>query len=125
MGSVYEAVLCGPMSFNKTVAIKTILERYSKDEEFVEMFIGEARLVADLVHPNICQVYQLGIVHRDVTPRNIMISTEGEGKLTDFGIAKAHNLMRDREGEVVMGQTPYLSPEQLRGRPTDARSDLF
>ncbi len=33
--------------------------------------------------------------------------------------------MRDREGEVVMGQTPYLSPEQLRGRPTDARSDLF
>ena len=188
MGSVYEAVLCGPMSFNKTVAVKTILKRYSEDEEFVQMFIGEARLVADLVHPNICQVYQLGkvsnryyiameyiagvslqqfvdrhaelgirvpveigtfvisrvcrgleyahakrdrnghllgVVHRDVTPRNIMISTEGEVKLTDFGIAKAHTLMRDREGEVVMGQTPYLSPEQLRGRPTDARSDLF
>jgi serine/threonine-protein kinase len=188
MGAVYEAVLCGPMSFTKTVAIKTIVERYSQDEEFVEMFIGEARLVSDLVHPNICQVYQLGkvanlyyiameyiagvtlqqfverhgelgtrvpvdigtfiisrvcrgleyahakrdrnghllgVVHRDVSPRNIMISTEGEVKLTDFGVAKAHNLLRDREGEVVMGQAPYVSPEQLQRRPTDARSDLF
>jgi serine/threonine-protein kinase len=188
MGSVYEATLYGAMGFEKTVAIKTVLENLSANPEFVDMFIGEAKLVADLVHQNICQVYQLGkidrgyyiameyvagvdlarfierhgelgirvppdlgtfiisrvcrgleyahskrdrqgqllgVVHRDVSPKNIMISVEGEVKLTDFGVAKARNLMKDQEGKVLLGKVQYMSPEQARLLPTDGRSDIF
>ncbi len=188
MGSVHEAVLDGTDGFKKTVVIKTVLESLTRNDEFVEMFIGEAKLVADLVHQNICQVYQLGkfenryyiameyvagvnlkefldrhlldgllippelgtfivsrvcrgleyahrkrdarghllgVVHRDVSPKNIMIAADGEVKLTDFGIAKARHYMKDQEGEVLMGKVQYMSPEQAQYLPTDARSDLF
>jgi serine/threonine-protein kinase len=188
MGAVYEAVLVGAEGFEKTVAIKTIQESLSSDPEFVEMFIGEAKLVADLVHQYIVQIYQMGkvgsmyymameyvegvnlqefmnrhyerrvklpidigtyiisrvcrgleyahrktdragnllnVVHRDISPKNLMISTEGFVKLTDFGIAKARNLMKNQEGEVLMGKAQYMSPEQAQYMQTDGRSDLF
>ncbi len=188
MGSVYEAILYGPEGFQKLVAIKTILEKYTSDSEFINMFIGEAKLVADLVHQNIVQIYQLGrlkntyymameyikgvdlqqfvqarqnsgrplpidlgvfiisrvcrgleyahkkhdkqgnligVVHRDICPKNLMISSEGEVKITDFGIAKARNLMVDREGEILLGRVGYMSPEQFQYLPTDHRSDLY
>jgi serine/threonine-protein kinase len=188
MGSLYEAVLYGAQGFKKTIAVKTVLESYSEDQDFLEMFVGEAKLVADLVHQNICQVYHLGrwgkrtyiamefitgvnlkefirrhgelgrqvpwalgtfivsrvcrgleyahgkrdkngqllgVVHRDVSFKNIMISTEGEVKLTDFGVAKARKLMRDREGEVRVGSAQTMAPEQVKFQPTDARTDLF
>lgn len=188
MGAVYEAILYGAEGFEKTVAVKTIQESLSNDPEFVEMFIGEAKLVADLVHQYIVQIYQmgkvgpmyymameyvegvnlqefmnrhyerrlklpidigtyvisrvcrgleyahrktdragntLGVVHRDISPKNIMISTEGFVKLTDFGIAKARNLMKNQEGEVLMGKAQYMSPEQAQYMQTDGRSDLF
>ncbi len=188
MGSVYEAILYGSDNFQKVVTIKTILERFSSDRDFVDMFIGEAKLVADLVHQNIVQIYQLGkfqnmyyiameyingvnlqefmnkhhelgkrapidlsvfvisrivrgleyahskrdkegnalgVVHRDISPKNLMISSEGEVKITDFGIAKARNLMKDQEGDVLMGKAQYMSPEQAQYLPTDRRSDLF
>src|SRR6185295_16602567 len=60
MGQVYEAKQFGAEGFEKTVAIKTILESFSTNPEFVRLFIGEAKLVADLVHENIVQVYHLG-----------------------------------------------------------------
>ncbi len=60
MGAVYEAQQFGDQDFQKTVAIKTILESFSTNPEFVRLFIGEAKLVADLVHENIVQVYHLG-----------------------------------------------------------------
>lgn len=188
MGAVYQATSFGADGFVKTMAIKTILETYSSNEEFVRMFIGEAKLVADLVHQNIVQVYQLGkvdgvyyiameyvdginleqyifrhlddklempielgaflisrvcrgleyahkklgrdgkplnIVHRDVSPKNIMLTYEGEARLTDFGIAKAQKIMQQEEGEVLMGKVEYMSPEQARYEETDRRSDLF
>ncbi len=188
MGSVYEAILHGPEGFRKVVAIKTILEKYSANPEFIQMFIGEAKLVADLVHQNIVQIYQLGrcgnlyymameyikgvnlqdfilrhkelsrgipieiavfivsrvcrgleyahkkrdkdghllgVVHRDISPKNLMISSEGEVKITDFGIAKARNLMLDQEGEVLLGKFAYMSPEQFQLLPTDRRSDIY
>ncbi|MBN2713692.1 MAG: serine/threonine protein kinase [Planctomycetes bacterium] len=188
MGSVYAAQQQGVEGFEKTVAIKTILPKYTDNTEFVDMFIGEAKLVANLVHPNIVQIYQLGeydkgfyiameyidginleqflmrhkqlgkdvpveigtfiisricrgleyahnkrdenghllgIVHRDVSPKNIMITSEGEVKLTDFGVAKARNYMEQEEGEVLMGKVEYMSPEQASYQVTDARSDLF
>jgi len=66
----------------------------------------------------------LGVVHRDVSPKNIMLDSEGAVKLTDFGVAKARHLLR-LEGTVLMGTTRYMSPEQARFEETDARSDLF
>ncbi|MCC6573949.1 MAG: serine/threonine protein kinase [Planctomycetes bacterium] len=188
MGAVYEGIQLGAEGFEKRMAIKTILEDYTNNTEFVEMFIAEAKLVADLIHQHIVQIYQLGkngkqyymameyihgvnleqfidrhhqykkriptelcvyiasriargldyahkkrgptgdllgIVHRDVSPKNIMIETEGVCKLTDFGIAKARHLMRDREGEILMGKVQYMSPEQAAFEQTDGRSDVF
>lgn len=188
MGVVYEAKQNGADQFVKRVAIKLIREEYSKIEEFRKNFIGEARLVADLIHTNIVQTYHLGeiggqyfmtmeyvdginlddfinrhyetnqlipvdlaafiasricrglkhahercdadgqnlgIVHRDINPKNIMIANEGDVKVTDFGIAKAADLMYNDEGEVIAGKDPYLSPEQARREVTDARADLF
>lgn len=188
MGIVYEAEQKGAGKFVKRVAVKLIREEYSKIQEFRSNFIGEARLVADLIHTNIVQTYHLGeiggqyfmtmeyvdginledfilrhretkqlipvdlaafivsricrglshahqrcdstgrnlgIVHRDVNPRNIMLAQEGDVKLTDFGIAKAFDLMYNEEGEVIAGKDEYLSPEQARREVTDARADLF
>jgi eukaryotic-like serine/threonine-protein kinase len=67
----------------------------------------------------------LGIVHRDVSPKNIMIAFEGDVKLTDFGIAKARGFLTDQEGEVVAGKADFMSPEQADFQITDRRSDLF
>ncbi|MHC5040651.1 MAG: serine/threonine protein kinase, partial [Planctomycetota bacterium] len=188
MGSIFESTQYGAEGFEKTMAVKTILEEYTTDTEFVEMFIGEAKLVADLVHQNIVQIYQLGkmgsqyyiameyinginleqfidrhfelgknipvnmatfivsrvcrgleyahrktdkagrslgVVHRDVSPKNIMLTWEGVVKLTDFGIAKAAHYFRNREGEILMGKVQYMSPEQAAYKETDSRSDLF
>ncbi len=67
----------------------------------------------------------LGIVHRDVSFKNIMIAFEGDVKLTDFGIAKARGLLQANEGEVVAGKADYMSPEQADFQVTDKRSDIF
>jgi len=188
MGVVYEAVQLGAGNFRKVVAVKLIREEYSAIEEFQNNFIGEARLVADLIHTNIVQTYHLGqvggqyfmvmefvkgvnleqflerhrqlgkpipidlaafiisriargltyahskcdrdgrhlnIVHRDIGPKNVLIALEGDVKLTDFGIAKALDLMYNEEGKVIAGKDEYLSPEQASYAITDARADLF
>jgi serine/threonine protein kinase/tetratricopeptide (TPR) repeat protein len=74
------------------------------------------------------QMRPLGIVHRDVSPQNVLISWEGEVKVTDFGIAKARDMLgegdEDAKGQ-LQGKYPYMSPEQARGDKVDSRSDLF
>lgn len=188
MGIVYEAEQKGVSGFVKRVAIKVVRQNYATQTEFIENFIGEAKLVADLIHTNIVQTYHLGetqgmffiamelirgvnleqfghqlldkrvqlskelavfvasricrglayahaktdsdgrplgIVHRDVSFKNIMIAFEGDVKLTDFGIAKARGFLSDKEGEVVAGKADFMSPEQADFQITDKRSDLF
>src|SRR5260370_38955661 len=188
MGIVYEAEQLGTRGFVKRIAIKVIRQNYADQKQFIDNFIGEAKLVADLIHTNIVQTYHLGetrgiyfismelirgvnleqfaqqltdkkrvlpkelavfivsrvarglayahaktdkdakplgIVHRDVSFKNIMIAFEGDVKLTDFGIAKARGFLVDNEGEVVAGKADYMSPEQANFQITDKRSDLF
>jgi serine/threonine-protein kinase len=188
MGMVYEAEQLGAREFVKRIAIKVVRQNYADQKQFIENFIGEAKLVADLIHTNIVQTYHLGetngiyfiamelirgvnleqfaqqladkkrvlpkelavfivsrvarglayahaktdkdgnplgIVHRDVSFKNIMIAFEGDVKLTDFGIAKARGFLVDNEGEVVAGKADYMSPEQANFQITDQRSDLF
>lgn len=188
MGIVYEAEQRGAQNFVKRIAIKVVRQNFANQNVFIENFIGEAKLVADLIHTNIVQTYHLGeargiyfiamelingvnleqfaqqlmekrrmlpselavfitsriarglayahtkcdregkplgIVHRDVSFKNIMIAFEGDVKLTDFGIAKARGFLQDQEGEVVAGKADYMSPEQADFQITDKRSDLF
>src|SRR5438094_3277780 len=161
----------------------------SADQQFVQMFLDEARIAARLSHPNIVQIYDLGtvgandyflamehvhgvdlqqiidaeakrhgrvplpialrllsnvaegldhahratdnrgqalgIVHRDVTPSNVIVSFDGVAKVLDFGIAKAVAKQGRTEVGVIKGKVPYMSPEQVQGEAIDARSDLF
>lgn len=69
--------------------------------------------------------HRAGIVHRDVSPSNVLISYEGEVKLCDFGIAHANELVKERESEALKGKAGYMSPEHARGEEVDARSDVF
>src|SRR5471030_1843567 len=67
----------------------------------------------------------LGIVHRDVSPNNILVSARGEVKLFDFGIAKAEGRLTQTQHGVVKGNVRFMSPEQARGIAVDSRGDLF
>jgi serine/threonine-protein kinase len=67
----------------------------------------------------------LGLVHRDVSPNNLLISARGEVKLLDFGIVKSEQRLTKTQAGVVKGNLYFMSPEQARAREVDARSDLF
>jgi serine/threonine protein kinase len=67
----------------------------------------------------------LGIVHRDVSPQNVMVTFDGQVKVIDFGVAKATALASESRAGMMKGKYAYMSPEQLRGDPIDARSDIF
>ncbi len=67
----------------------------------------------------------LNIIHRDISPHNILVSSEGEVKITDFGIAKAKNTLSESEKGIIKGKYAYMSPEQARGQEHDKRVDIF
>ena len=71
------------------------------------------------------QAKPLNIVHRDVTPENIMVSFDGEVKVLDFGIAKAENMATETKVGELKGKLGYMSPEQIMGKTVDQRSDLY
>ena len=67
----------------------------------------------------------LGLIHRDLSPANVLVGVQGTVKLTDFGIARGRTGSHATTGQNIKGTLAYLSPEQARGAPVDARSDLF
>ena len=67
----------------------------------------------------------LGIVHRDVSPQNVLVSFDGLVKLIDFGIAKAEKRLQQTQAGILKGKFSYMSPEQVRGEIVDRRSDVF
>ncbi len=188
MADVYKARMMGMEGFQKTVAIKRILANLTDSDEFVRMFIDEAKLAAQLNHNNIIHIYDLGkvdrshyiameyieghdlrsilekcrqrdvkmpielalhitnllasaldyahkkhdfdnralgLVHRDVSPQNVLISFDGDVKLCDFGIAKAASKASQTRAGALKGKLQYMSPEQAWGKDIDHRSDIF
>ena len=181
---IYLARIDGTAGFEKYVVVKCLHDHLAEDQEFVSMFLDEARLGAQLDHSNIVQTLALGehegryylvmefiaglslalvgrraservrggkvpvpitlnvvaqacgglhyahdkveaLVHRDISPQNLVITYEGIVKIVDFGIAKAeYRETRTRSG-TVKGKFAYMSPEQCQAGQVDRRTDVF
>ncbi|MCC6873064.1 MAG: serine/threonine protein kinase [Sandaracinaceae bacterium] len=187
MAEIFLARQFGEGGFFRDVVIKRLFSHLAENERQLRMFLDEARLLSQLSHPNVPQVYEVGvadrqwflamefvdgltvadlwrtgakagqvmpmnvavaivlqacealhhaherkdragralrIVHRDVTPHNIMLTRDGVAKLMDFGVAQT-SARKDTEVGAVRGTFSYMAPEQVRGRPLDKRADVF
>ncbi|HET8939229.1 MAG TPA: protein kinase [Polyangiales bacterium] len=189
MAGVYVARAIGVAGFERLFAIKVLHPHLAHEEEFISMFLDEARLAARIRHPNVVptldisdtpdagfylvmeyiegdhlgallqKAWKLGkrlpfpvtlrvvvdaleglaaahnltdesgrnlhLVHRDISPHNVMVSSDGVARITDFGVAKAEvRLSTTREGQ-FKGKLAYMAPEHASNGDADQRSDLF
>ncbi len=188
MAEVFKAKSYTDAGFEKVVALKRLLPSYSQNEAFVQMFLQEARIAAQLRHRAICPLYELGqvdndyyltmefiyghdlraalknlkrgnevmdpwicafisahvaealdyawtatdtegrpfeLVHRDISPQNIMVGFDGSVRVIDFGIAKIANSSVQTAAGVLKGKYAYMSPEHAGSHPVDRRSDIW
>ena len=188
MAEVWRAEQRGAAGFARPVGLKRILPHLASKQTFVRMFIEEARVCAQLMHPNIIQIYDFGyergtyflvmewveglnlarflqsyedremiapwpivaaiaieslkalaaahervdqqgapapVIHRDVTPPNILIGVNGIVKLSDFGLARAMDRARLTDPDVIKGKMAYLAPELTHGAEASALTDLY
>jgi len=188
MAELYLARSTGIAGFEKLVALKRILPQYAEADDFVAMFLDEARLAATIHHSNVAQVYDIGsdadglyftmeyvhgvdlraivstvvkrgelvplehalaiaigaaaglhaaheltapdgaplsLVHRDVSPSNVLVSYGGCVKIIDFGVVKAARRQTETRAGTLKGKIAYMSPEQCMGADLDRRSDVF
>jgi eukaryotic-like serine/threonine-protein kinase len=87
--------------------------------------VQEAGRIAGQVAEGLAVAHAAGIVHRDVKPQNILINRDGHAKVTDFGIAIGPDWTRVTRAGSIIGSARYMSPEQIRSRPVDGRSDIY
>jgi eukaryotic-like serine/threonine-protein kinase len=119
------------MEYLHGVALSRMLSRLSKQRQFLDVRAVAGLIIqacAGLHHAHEAKSADgqpLGVVHRDVSPPNILITTGGEVKLLDFGIAKARGASSKTRTGTVKGKNAYMSPEQILGKPLDRRSDVF
>ena len=189
MGEVYLAMHGGIAGAFRLCVLKKLRPDLTRDQEYVNRFIDEARTVVQLNHANICHTFDVGqvgeeyylameyvagvslkslaqraaessrvvpepvalfivaevlaaldyahrhrhpitgeplhVVHRDVSPQNVLVNFEGEVKLIDFGLAQSALKKEQTETGTVMGKVAYMSPEQARGDDVDGRCDQF
>ncbi len=188
MAEVFLARAAGPMGFAKTCVVKRILPQFNDDQHFIQMFLNEARLAAEMNHPNLVQIFDFGeangqyylameyidgpnlrvlnihtrrqqgpmqlplaariislasdglhyahelhnergeflnLVHRDVSPDNLLVSRNGAVKVVDFGIAKASSEPHLTNAGMIKGKLAYMPPEQLSRERLDRRADIY
>jgi len=188
MAEVFRARPFNAPNFKRFLAVKRILPNLAEDEEFISMFVDEAKIAVQLNHRQVCQIYELGklndsyyivmeyipgknllqvqnhlrknkrimsvtqaayiaqrmcegldyshrkvgdngkplnIIHRDISPQNVLVSYDGEVKVIDFGIARAASQNKQTQVGVLKGKFGYMSPEQVSGEEIDRRSDVF
>ncbi|MDP3503360.1 MAG: protein kinase, partial [Myxococcales bacterium] len=188
MAEVFLARSVGPGGFEKTLVVKRILPQLAERDSFVQMFFAEARVAAQLAHPNIVQIFDfgeddgtyfiamefvdgvnlrtlakwtsanepiapavaaklvslaaeglawahdvddpdtglpMGLVHRDVSADNIMVSRMGAVKLLDFGVVRVEGEDNGTRAGLLKGKVAYMPPEQIRGEPLDRRADVY
>jgi TolB-like protein/Flp pilus assembly protein TadD len=89
------------------------------------MELGEAVSIAAQAAAGLSKAHEKGIVHRDIKPGNIFVTTEGLAKIVDFGIAKLSGKTKLTRTGTTPGTTAYMAPEQLKGRDVDQRSDIW
>jgi serine/threonine protein kinase len=187
-GGMAEVFLAHRLGDTTPCVVKRAFSFLSDNPDFARMFLQEAQLAAQLNHPNIARIFELGqaggtyflameyvpgldllqvielarargeplaphhcasiiaqaaralhhahdaighkgeplnIIHRDVSPHNILLSRRGEVKLIDFGVAKASTFLHRTRAGMIKGKYPYMSPEQVAGDPLDRRADLY
>jgi serine/threonine protein kinase len=111
--------------------VRQLLERFRKRQQPMpfpqaSLIVAEVCEALDYAHrKRDASGRPLGIVHRDVSPQNVLVSFEGEVKLIDFGIAKAESRLQKTQAGILKGKFSYMSPEQVKGLPVDGRSDIF
>ncbi len=105
------------MEYVEGITLKTYIEKKG------QLFYKECMSIAMQVSRGIQAAHNKGIIHRDIKPQNIMISKEGQVKVTDFGIARASSINTIHAD--VMGSVHYASPEQARNGFVDAKSDIY
>jgi eukaryotic-like serine/threonine-protein kinase len=177
-GGMAEVYLAEQLSLCRRIAFKVLKSSLAQDANYIRRFRIEAQTVAALVHPNIVQVYDVGmidgvhyiaqeyvlgknlkqvmqtekslplrtivsimrqvasaleraarssIVHRDIKPENILLTSGGEVKVADFGLARSEksNALELTQDNTALGTPLYMSPEQIEARGIDARSDIY